>query len=280
MKKLFAILLSAIMLVGTVFALTACGANAKVVVLEYHLTAESYAFAINKEVGAEVKAAANELLADMEESGELDTLINSYFDGTSTFEYTNPASKEGCLVVATNAQFPPFEYKNGNKFTGIDMEIAKKLADKMGKTLYIDDMEFDSVITSVQTQIADIGMAGMTVTEKRKEAVDFSTEYYESAQVIMVLEGDDTFADCESAEDIVAKLAEQDSTYKIGTQKGTTGYMYSYGDVDFGYDGFKNVETKAYDNGALAVQDMLNGKINAVIIDEQPAKMIAATYNK
>ena len=100
-----------------------------------------------------------------------------------------------------------------------------------------------------------------------------------TAQVLIVAEDDTVFADCKSAEDIENVLAAQAKTFTVGTQTATTGYMYSAGDEDFGYDGFKNLETKSYSNGALAAKDLSNGKINAVIIDKQPALMIVKNIN-
>ena len=179
------------------------------------------------------------------------------------------------LYVATNAYFPPFEYFEGKSFTGVDIEIADRLAQKMGKTLYVEDMDFDAIIPTVQQGDCKLGMAGITVNEKRKEQVDFTAEYYESAQVIITKAGDTTFDGCTSAEEIENILKTKDSNYIVGTQNGTTGFMYSFGDEGFGYDGFKNLTTKGYTTGALAVKDLANDKINAVIIDKQPAIMIA-----
>ncbi len=285
MKKIICLVLAVLMLATM---LVACGQKkSKVEVFtEYELTAEKYAFAVAK-TNSELKEAANELLAELTASGELDTIINSFFDGTATFSYTNPietaptgADKDNYLVVATNAYFPPFEYYDGNSITGIDMQIASLLAAKLGKTLFIYDMEFDSVIESVKLGNADIGMAGMTVNEERLKTIDFTTEYYESAQVLIVREGDTVFADCKSADDITAKLAEQNSEFIVGTQNGTTGYMFSAGDEGFGYDGFKNLKTNGYTTGALAVLDLANGLVDAVILDKQPAIMIAESTNK
>ena len=288
MKKIIAIALCLAMLAVSVMAFASCGANtSKVKVFtEYELTAEKYAFAVAKENTA-LKDAANALLAELKENGELDTIINSFFDGTTTFTYENPVSsvptgeaRENYLVVATNAYFPPFEYYEGAKLTGVDMKIASLLAEKLDKTLYIYDMEFDAIITSVKEGMADIGMAGMTVNEERLKTIDFTTEYYESAQVLVVREDDTVFADCKSADDITAKLAAQGKDFKVGTQNGTTGYMFSAGDVDFGYDGFKNLTTNGYTTGALAITDLANGKVNAVILDKQPAIMIAKATNE
>ena len=279
MKKVIGILLAIITIVTCVFAFAACSKTEAVEVKEIELTAESYAFLVKKGNTAMVNA-ANELLKDLKQSGELDTIINSFFDGSATFEYTNPASPEGCLVVATNAYFPPFEYFSGNKLTGVDMKIASLLAQKLGKTLYILDEDFDAIFTSVDTGEADIAMAGITVTEARKEIYDFTTEYYESAQVLVVKESDTTFDKCKTAADVEEILAKKDKSFIVGTQSGTTGYMYTAGDEDFGYDGFAGLTVNGYKTGALAIKDLANGKINAVILDKQPALMIAKSLNK
>jgi len=278
MKKLFTILATVVLTISCAICLAACGKKAKKLkVIDVPLTAESYAYAVKKG-NTELLTSVNELLADMKASGELDTLINSYFNGSATFTYTNPAKKDGCLIVATNAYFPPFEYYEGSKLTGVDMEIASKLAAKLGKTLYIDDMEFDSVLASVGAGTCDIAMAGLTVTEARKEIYDFSTEYYESAQVLITTEDNKEF-DGKTAEEIEEILKTKSKKYTIGTQVGTTGYMYSNGDEDFGYDGFTNLTTTTYTNGTLACMDLKNGKIDAVIIDKQPAIMITKSVN-
>ena len=287
MKKFLALALAVAMVLCAMVAFSACnGGKKQVKVFEaYELTAESYAFAVDKENTA-LKEAANELLAELKESGELDTIINSFFDGSATFVYENPVSsvptgadRANYLVVATNAYFPPFEYYEGSKLTGVDMKIASLLAEKLDKTLYIYDMEFDSVITSVDNGLADIGMAGMTVNEERLKTIDFTSEYYESAQVLITTADDTVFADCTSADDIVAKLSAQDKSFIVGAQNGTTGYMYSAGDEGFGYDGYANLTVNGYTTGALAVLDLANGKINAVILDKQPAIMIARNSN-
>lgn len=260
----------------------ACGAKATLKVKEIELTSEEYAFAIAKENDA-LLGQVNGYLAEWEADGSLDKLINSYFDGTASFSYENKTStaQEGDLVLATNAYFPPFEsYDENHKFVGVDIEIAYKIAAKLNKTLFIHDMEFDAIITSVKSCASDIGMAGITVNETRKEQVNFSDGYYESSQVITVLENDASFDECKTAGDIEEILKAQSSSFIIGTQKGTTGYMYSKGDEDFGYDGFANLTTNGYNTGALAMMDLQNGKINAVILDKQPSLMLVNSMNK
>lgn len=264
------------------FAVAGCGAKKdEVKVLEtICLTEESYAFAINKNDTA-LKESIDGIINEMKADGSLDTLIESYFNGESTFTYENKTTnaQSGDFVMATNAYFPPFEYYEGDKFAGIDVEIASIIATKLGKTLYVKDMEFDSIIPEVMNGSGVVGMAGMTVTDKRLAQVNFAVSYYTSAQVITVQQGDKTFDGCTTAADVETILASKKSSYKVGTQKGTTGYMYSAGDEDFGYDGFKNLTTKSYDTGALAITDLSNGKINAVILDLQPSLMISKSIN-
>ena len=282
MKKTLSVLLASAAIFGC-FAFASCADRSENVKVfkELELTAEDYAFAVKKG-NTEFKTSINAILDEMGDNGSLETLINSYFDGTATFTYENKSSspQTGDLVVATNAYFPPFEYFEGNKFKGVDIEIASKIATKLGKTLFVKDMDFEAIIPSVASGESDIGMAGLTVNDERLKTVDFSLGYYSSYQVITVRESTTLFDECKNAEDVENILKAQNSKYKIGTQNGTTGYMYSAGDSGFGYDGFKNLTTKGYTTGALAMKDLSNGKIDAVILDKQPSLMIAATLNK
>ena len=282
MKKTLSAMLASAAIFGC-FAFASCADRSENVKVfkELELTAEDYAFAVKKG-NTEFKTSINAILDEMGDDGSLETLINSYFDGTATFTYENKSSspQTGDLVVATNAYFPPFEYFEGNKFKGVDIEIASKIATKLGKTLFVKDMDFEAIIPSVASGESDIGMAGLTVNDERLKTVDFSLGYYSSYQVITVRESTTLFDECKNAEDVENILKAQTSKYKIGTQNGTTGYMYSAGDSGFGYDGFKNLTTKGYTTGALAMKDLSNGKIDAVILDKQPSLMIPATLNK
>ena len=285
LKKILATVLATVAAFAT-FGFAACNKdddtskNVKVM-KDILLTEEEYAFAIAKD-NTELLTAVNTQLAAWTADGSLNTLINSYFDGTATFTYENKSAtpKEGDFIMATNAYFPPFESKEGSAFKGVDVEIAYKLATAMNKTLFVYDMEFGSIIASVQKGESDIGMAGMTVNATRLEQVNFATPYYKSAQVITVLESDTTFDACKTAADVEAILNAKGSDYVIGTQKATTGHMYSEGNVDFEYPGFKNLKTSPYTTGALAMKDLQNGKVNAVILDLQPSLMIAKSINK
>ena len=159
----------------------------------------------------------------------------------------------GKLTMATNAAFPPYEMTtDAGDFEGIDIETAQAIADKLGLELQIDDMDFDAALLSVQQGKADIVMAGVTVTDERKAVMDFSDSYATGIQSIIVPEG----SDIASPDDLAGK--------KIGTQRGTTGYIYC--SDDFGDDA-----VVAYDDGLTAVQALKNGQVDAVVIDNAPA---------
>ena len=159
---------------------------------------------------------------------------------------------EGVLTMGTNAAFPPYEYYDGDTIVGIDAEIAQALADKLGLNLEIVDMDFSSIVTAVQTGKVDVGIAGMTVDPEREKNVDFTDSYATGVQVIIVPED----SDITSVDDLDGKL--------IGVQEGTTGHRYC--SEDYGDD-----MVIAYTNGATAVQALLQGKVDCVVIDEQPA---------
>ena len=159
----------------------------------------------------------------------------------------------GKLTMATNATFPPYEMTtDSGEIEGIDVDTAKAIAEKLGLELQIDDMDFDAALLSVQQGKADIVMAGVTVTDERKAVMDFSDSYATGIQSIIVPEG----SDITSPDDLAGK--------KIGTQRGTTGYIYC--SDDFGDDA-----VVAYDDGLTAVQALKNGQVDAVVIDNAPA---------
>ena len=165
---------------------------------------------------------------------------------------------DGKLTMGTNATFPPYEYTDdkGN-IIGIDAEIAKAVADKLGLDLEIKDMEFDSLLTAVQSNAIDVVFAGLTVNDERKQAVDFSVTYAQGVQVIIVPE-DSKIKDLDGLADA-----------KIGVQTGTTGDIYCTD--EFGQD-----NVKQYANGALAVAALANKQIDCVVIDNEPAKAFVA----
>ena len=179
-------------------------------VIDIALTEEEYAYGVDK-AQPELLASINTILSSTEFATKKAEIMNAYFgDGTPTpvSAATSADSSKAAsqLVVATNAEFAPFEYKEGDKFLGVDMEIAAYLASQLGLELVIKDMDFDSVVTSVGNNNVDIAMAGLTVNEVRKQSVNFTNSYYNASQMLVVLSTDTTFDDCKSVEDIEAKI--------------------------------------------------------------------------
>jgi polar amino acid transport system substrate-binding protein len=149
----------------------------------------------------------------MKTSGKLDAIVAAYATGDGIKPFTSATldldKKDQQLVVATNANFAPFEYKDGDKFAGIDMEIAAYIAEQLNMELVIMDMEFDSVVASVGNNGIDVAMAGLTVNETRKQFVNFSTTYYNAAQMLIVPASNTSFDACATADDVLAVLAKE-----------------------------------------------------------------------
>ena len=226
MKK-FAMLLAALLLMMTVFA--ACGES------------KDAASGASKPGGtASSSEAAGEESAQPADTG----------DGDNT------------LVMATNAFFEPYEYYEGDDIVGIDAEVGKAIADKLGMDFEISDVDFDAIIPNVQSGKASMGMAGMTVTEDRQKNVNFTRSYATAVQVVIVPEGSDIAA----IDDMAGK--------KIGVQQGTTGDIYCSAPVE--EDGFGEENVTRYNKGTDAVMALLSGKVDCVVIDNEPAKAFVA----
>ena len=171
------------------------------------------------------------------------------------------AKDDNVLTMATNAEFPPYEFMQDGKVVGIDAEIAQAIAEKLGKELVIENVDFDSLIPGVQTGKYDFVMAGMTVTDERKEQVDFTQTYATGVQVIIVKED----SPITTADDLFAEGASN----KIGVQLATTGDLYCTWDIED--EGLGTVER--YNKGADAVMALQSGKVDCVVIDNEPAKV-------
>ena len=196
--------------------------------------------------------------------GSASSAASSVASSAASSEAASSAAAElttveaGKLTMATNATFPPYEMTtDSGEIEGIDVDTAKAIAEKLGLELQIDDMDFDAALLSVQQGKADIVMAGVTVTDERKAVMDFSDSYATGIQSIIV-PNDSEIA---TPDDLAGK--------KIGTQRGTTGYIYC--SDDFGED-----SVVAYDSGLTAVQALNNGQVDAVVIDNAPAKEYVA----
>lgn len=225
-KQILAAAMAAIMAV----ALAGCGSSAKETTAAAEVTTE--AAGESKEAAAEESTAAESAEAESEEAAG------------------------GVLVMATNAEFPPYEFYEDNKIVGIDAEIAQAIAEKMGMELQIEDMSFDAIIPSVTSGKADFGAAGMTVTEERMQSVDFTDTYATSTQVIIVADG----SDITNSDGLAGKI--------IGVQLGTTGDMLA-GDIE-------GAEVERYNKGMEAVESLKQGKVDAVVIDQETAKAFVA----
>ena len=172
--------------------------------------------------------------------------------------------EEGKLHMSTNAAFPPYEMTtDAGGFEGIDVEVAQAIAEKLGLELVVDDMGFDAALTAVQTGQSDIAMAGITVSEERQQVMDFSDTYATGVQVVIVKE-----------DGPVQSLDDLSNVEMIGCQKATTGYIYCSDTPENG--GYGEDHVTAFDTGALAVMALVNGQVDAVVIDNEPAKSFVA----
>lgn len=279
MKKLLTMVLLFATLLTTLSVVSCGGEKTQAKVVEIELTKEEYAFGVDKNQ-PELLEKVNAFIAKIMEDGTFDEICNHYFgDGEPVaVKSADLDTSKDQLVVATNAAFEPFEYKKGDNYYGIDMEIAALLAEELDMELVISNMDFDAVCLSVGQHKADIAMAGLTIKEDRKEHVTFSDPYYQASQKIVIKDGDTTFDECKTAEDVLAKLQSMDKKTTIGYQNGTTGQMYVKNESDYESNNLK-VTGKGYKNGSLAIQDLLHGNVDFVVIDAAPAECIVKALN-
>ena len=199
--------------------------------------------------------------APAEEETTDDAVLEESTEGT---EAALPTAVEGVLTMATNAAFPPYEYIEGGAIVGIDADIATAIAEKLGLEIQIEDMEFDAIIEAVKSGKADIGLAGMTVTPDRAEEVNFTASYATGVQVVIVTE--------DSAITSVDDLFAEGASNVIGVQRNTTGDLYTTWDLEDA--GLATIDR--YSKGAEAVQALKTGKVDCVVIDNEPAKAFVA----
>ena len=266
MRKFTRIITLALALI-MMLCMASCGADVQLKILDTEYAVEDYAICVAKENDAlmnEINTALEELIAD----GTVQTIVDKYINDVE-HDLVFQENTEGLEVIkmGTNAEFPPYEFYTNNEIVGIDAEVAAAIADKMGKKLEIVDMAFDSIIPAVQTGKVDFGMAGLTVNEERLENVNFTTSYATGVQVVIVRED----SDITSVDDLFAG----EKVYKVGVQTSTTGDIYATGDLeDAGL-----AEINRYNKGADAVAALVSGKIDCVIIDNEPAKEFVAVNN-
>ena len=189
---------------------------------------------------------------------------------SSHYKGVDEIKAQGKLIVATNAEFPPFEYVSGSEFKGIDMDVIRLYGEHLGVEVEIKNMDFDASLLSTSTYKSDLAIAGITKNEKREETLSFSEPYYKANQVVVVKD-DSVYASLTDKDEILAKLSETKA--KIGCQRGTTGEYYIQGSTDWDFPGIPNTVLKTYDNGALAMTDLVKGNIQAIVIDEAQATL-------
>ena len=286
MKKIISLILALTVICATM--LTSCsffdkGGEPVAKIIDVKLTDEEYAF-VCKKGNTELVNGFNAFLAEIKANGQFDALVNKYFKGEGekvgyTVTTTDIQNTDDNLIVATNCPFEPFEYiGDDGKIYGLDIEIAAAYAKANNLTLVIKNIGFDDIFLQVDNGYADIGMAGITVSEDRAAIYDFTNTYYAASQKIIVAADNTDFDNCTTAAEVEAILSALEGK-KIGYQTGTTGGMYINGDEDWGYTGFANIEGKGYATAQDALQDLINGNIYAVVVDEAPGAALVNSVN-
>lgn len=286
MKKIISLILALTMLLGAALTLASCTdtSNEPVVkTVDVKLTDESYAF-VAKKGNTQLVNDFNSFLKEIKENGSFDSLVAKYFEGKGEKVGYDVTSKDVSntdtnLIVVTNCPFEPFEYiGDDGKIYGLDIEIAAAYAQSKGLELVIKNIGFDDIFAQVDAGYADIGMAGITVSEDREALYDFTDTYYAASQKLIVAADNTDFDNCETVADVEAVLASLEGKM-IGFQTGTTGGMYIEGNEDWGYTGFANISGKGYSTAQVAVMDLANGNLYAVVVDEAPANAIVSAFN-
>lgn len=282
-KKIFIFTMLIAMMLSMVSCSGAKNDEPKVKIIDIKLTDEEYAFLIQKGNISLVES-INAFMAEIKADGTFNSLVSKYFEGkgdkngypVSTGDVENT---ENNFIVVTNCPFEPFEYMGADgKIYGLDIEIAAAYAEKMGLELVIKNIDFEAIFTQVEAGYADIGMAGITISEGRKAIFDFTTPYYQASQKLIVAYDNTDFDNCKTAldvEDVFSSLENK----KIGYQISTTGELYINGNEDWGFEGFSNIRGASYPTAQLAVTDLINGNLYAVVVDEAPGNMIIESMN-
>ncbi len=276
MKKFVKVIALLMSLVFVVSAFAGCGSKkANLVILDTEYITEDYAIAVGK-TNNQLLDDINNALVALKEDGTVKKIQDKYILGVEhdlVFQQNVDGKEE--IKMGTNAEFPPYEFKEGNDIVGIDAEIAAAIADKLGKKLVIEDMAFDGLIPALEAGRIQFIMAGLTVTEDRKKSVNFTESYATGVQVVIVKEG----SEIKSSEDLFAPKADG-SLWKVGVQQGTTGDLYATWDLAEPEEGKPTATVERYSKGADAVQALIADKVDCVIIDNEPAKEFVKVNNK
>ena len=253
--------------------------------IDIKLTNEEYAFAISKK-NPKLRDNFNQYIENLKTSGVFESIVAIYTDkenkGSKTgVKYTTAevAKTDKNLIVVTNCPFEPFEFiEKDNLMYGIDLEIANAYASYRGLELIVRNIDFDNILSEVAAGKADIGMAGITVTDERKEICDFTTGYYKSSQKLVVDGKNTDFDNCKTAED-VKKVIKSLRDETIGYQIGTTGNLYVVGDGSPENPGFVNIKPEGYKTPDESIKELMDVKIYAAILDDEPAQKIVSDIN-
>ena len=260
------------------FLLTACGKKDKVQIVNFKLTSEEYALCVNRTDSA-MLAEINDFLIEIKSNGTFNKIVAKYFGGgTPVGVKSAPQNATNALVVVTSADFNPFEYVVDGTYYGVDIEIAAAFAKRLGRKLVIKNVVFESIFYELQMGHADVAIAAVSVVEARKNLITFSNSYYVAGQVIMTRAGDKTFADCSSADDVRNVLRGMNESRTFGYQYGSTAYYYLFGMSEEYAETFP-VTGVGYDSVKEAVDAMLNGEIEFVMLDAAVANSLANEYN-
>ena len=274
MKKIINILI----LICCLFLITSCDNNdIGVKIIDIKLTEEEYAFAVEKG-NIELKNSFNTFLSTIKSDGTLDEIVAKYFDDEGekigVAINNNAENTDDNFVVVTNCPFAPFEYIGDDGLAyGIDIEIAYQYAKANNLNLVVKNIDFDALLSNVNSGYSDIAMAGMTITEDRLLVSDFTIPYYSASQKLVVASDNTDFDYCKTVSDVEEVLKSLDGE-KIGYQNGTTGNWYVLGDEELEFEGFNNISAVGYKTAQLGIQDIMNGTIYGVIVDEAPAEVM------
>ena len=284
MKKRLAIGLSAVVLF---LSLSACGskevvgvdddAAGKVKIVDIELTEERYGIGVDKDKGG-LLAAVNAYISEAKESGELDEIIDRNMNGgeAKLVLSAEPDDTRDQLVVASTLDFEPFEYGEVGEYYGIDMEIIERLAEYLNKDLVIVNSSFETMFLSVKQHKCDICIGGISITDARKEYVDFSDPYYTTAQSLIVPLENTEFDQAQNAEDVEAILRTKDAASVIGVENLTTAQIYCEGGEDF--EGFP-ATIKGYKDIETALGALVGGECQYVVADHASAKRFVDKIN-
>ena len=300
MKKFITAVVSALLVAALAVSFAACSSGKSLKIIDVPLSNENYGIAVQKGDPDGLLSQINEIVAKVNstEGYEFEGTtysFSSWMDAESAAATDNKnisigtvltsvpagADEDEYFVVATNAEFPPFEYRiSENEFGGVDMQLASLIAKVLGRTLVILNTDFDAVFEELRLGRVNAAMAGITITDIRKETMDFSSPYYNSTQMIAVASDDTTFEGCTTEEQVVAKLKELTGV-TAGAARGQTGYYYLYGDNGggYGFEGFSNLTVSPYRSVLAAVQDLSNGKVKLVCADKDTLSITVANVN-